>query len=46
MLVFNHIAALSFIFIVPFSVKMIAPKIKTPVFFAKNQDTEAVGLVS
>jgi hypothetical protein len=30
MLVFNHIAALWFIFIVPFSVKVIAPKIKTP----------------
>jgi hypothetical protein len=44
MLVFNHIAALWFIFTVPFSVKMIAPKIKTPAFFAKSQGTEAVGL--
>jgi hypothetical protein len=44
MLVFNHIAALWFIFIVPFSVKMIAPKIKSPAFFVKSRGTEAVGL--
>ncbi|KAH8968997.1 hypothetical protein BDL97_02G013300 [Sphagnum fallax] len=40
-------ATLWFIFIVPFSVKMIAPKIKTPAFLvnaAKSQGTEAVGL--
>jgi len=44
MLVFNHIAALWFIFIVPFSVQMIAPKIRTPAFFVKSQGTKAVGL--
>jgi hypothetical protein len=36
--------ALWFIFIVPFSVKMIAPKIKSPAFFVKSRGTEAVGL--
>jgi hypothetical protein len=44
MLVFDDFATLWFIFIVPFSVKMIAPKIKSPAFLAKSRGTEAVGL--